>query len=234
MEACKVLHENKHLKNVLFLGNDISGFNYYSELLPRESILLGFPGAGGGYENDRLIIVDSDKSGGKKTSIYIGEINGGVSKRVLEIKRFFESAGQPVSAEKNIDGWLKYHYAFIAPTAGVVFKNNIDLQKAAADDAGLRKYIHACREAGDVLKDAGYRKRQPPIFNLYYFLPEFLAPKVFKKLFGSRFAEVAIGLHAKAIGSEFQEMKEEFRELQKTTSRGTPNLDELLDYFPKA
>lgn len=233
LAACEVLKENKNLSNVLFIGNDISGFNRYSDYLPRESILLGFPRAGGGYENDKLIIADTEKEGGKRESIHIGEPGGGITGRVMEIKQFFESAGQPVSTEENIDGWLKYHYAFIAPTAAVAFKNNIDLKKASVDKEGLRKYIHACREAGNVLAAAGYTKRQPAIFNMYYWLPDFLAPPVFRKLFDSRFAEVAIGLHARAVGSELQEMTDEFRELQKSTSVETPVLNEYLNYIPK-
>jgi 2-dehydropantoate 2-reductase len=234
LEACKILTSNKYLNSVLFLGNDISGFQKYKEYLPEQCILLGFPGAGGGYKDGDLIMVDKDKPDGKKTPLYIGEVKSEGSKRIYNIKDFLESADLPVSIEKDIDGWLKYHYAFIAPTAGVAFKNKLDLAKAAEDKQGLRKYLKACREAGNVLSAAGYIKRQPPIFNLYYFLPEFLAPKVFKNLFGSRFAEVAIGLHARAIGSEFREMTDEFRELQKSSSISTPYLDELLSYIPNS
>ena len=86
----------------------------------------------------------------------------------------------------------------------------------------------ACREAGNVLREAGYPKRQPPIFNLFYWTPLWLAPKAFKPLFDSRFAEVAIGLHAKAIGNEMAEMADEFAELQIKAGVDTPNLDALL------
>ena len=48
--VCPILAQNEHLKNVLFLGNDVSGFHQYFEYLPKEKVLLGFPGAGGGYD----------------------------------------------------------------------------------------------------------------------------------------------------------------------------------------
>lgn len=230
--VCPILAQNKPLKNVLFLGNDISGFHQYSEYLPKEKVLLGFPGAGGGWDRDDLVFVDTEKPNGKKASIYIGELDGKVRERTKQIKEFFERAGQPISLENDMDGWLKYHFAFVGPTAGVIFKSNLDLQAVAADKEGIRKYVLACREAGNVLNRIGYTKRQPFIFNIYYWLPKWLAPKVFKKLFTSRHAEVGIGLHVRAIGSEFHEMVEEFAELQKKAGVETPNLDALLAYIP--
>ena len=73
-------------------------------------------------------------------------------------------------------------------------------------------------------------KRQAFIFNLYYFLLQFLAPKVFKEFFKLRFTEVAVGLHARAVGTKFRELTYEFRELQKSSSIENPNLDELISY----
>ena len=230
--VCPILAQNEHLKNVLFLGNDVSGFHQYIEYLPKEKVLLGFPGAGGGYDGDDLVFVDTEKPNGKKASIYIGELDGKVRERTKQIKEFFESAGQPTRIENDIDGWLKYHFAFMGPTAGIVFKCELDLHAVAADREGISKYVLACREAGNVLRRIGYTKRQPFIFNIYYWLPKWLAPKVFKKLFTSRHAEVGIGLHARAIGSELYEMVEEFAELKAKAGIETRNLDDLLAYIP--
>ncbi len=138
----------------------------------------------------------------------------------------------PVSLEKNIDGWLKYHFAFVGPMAGVIFKCGGEVRAVATDRAALRQYLRACREAGFVLRKVGYPKRQPPIFNLFYWTPVWLAPKAFRPLFESRFAEVAFGLHAKAIGNEFIEMTNEFAALQAKAKLDTPNLDELLSLIP--
>lgn len=230
--VCPVLAQNKNLKNVLFLGNDITGFHRYFEYLPGEKVLLGFPGAGGGWDGEDLIFVDTEKPNGKKASIYIGELDGRIKERTRQIKQFFESAGQPINIETDIDGWLKYHFAFMGPTAGVIFKNKNNLPATAKDKEGIRKYVLACREAGNVLNSLGYTKRQPFIFNIYYWLPMWLAPKVFKKLFTSRHAEVGIGLHAKSIGSELNEMVDEFAELKAKAGIETPNLDELINCIP--
>ena len=229
--VCPTLAANTNLENIIFLGNDISGFHRYFDHLPKEKVLLGFPGAGGGTDGDDLVFVDRDKPNGKTRSICIGELSGEITERMEQIQELFEGAGVPVSLEKNIDGWLKYHFAFVGPMAAVVAKCGGDVRAVSANKKVLRQFVLACREAGNVLREAGYPKRQPPIYNLFYWTPLWLAPKAFKPLFDSRFTEVAIGLHAKAIGNEFAEMADEFAELQAKAGINAPNLDELLSHI---
>ncbi|MGB5294926.1 MAG: 2-dehydropantoate 2-reductase N-terminal domain-containing protein [Thermoanaerobaculia bacterium] len=233
LAVCPILAECQNLQNILFLGNDVSGFHRYLDYLPREKISLGFPGAGGGWDGDDLVIADGDKPNDKGSSLYIGELDGETRERTTRIQEFFDGAGFPVSLEKDIDGWLKYHFAFMGPTAGVVLMHAGNLEAVAADTAGLRMYIRACREAGDVLRAVGYKKRQPPIFNLYYWLPEWVGVRTFQRFFRSRKVEVAMGLHASEVGDELLEMMEEFTELRARTGIETPNLDELLSFARK-
>jgi 2-dehydropantoate 2-reductase len=231
LAVCSALAANSKLANILFLGNDVSGFHRYFDVLPKEKVLLGFPSTGGGTEGADLVFVDRDKSNGKTRPIHIGELNGGLTKRLKRIQQLFAGADVPVSLERNIDGWLKYHFAFVVPMAGAVLKCNNDVRAVGSNKKVLRQYVLACREAGNVLRTAGYPKRQPPIFNLFYWTPLWLAPKAFNPLFDSRFAEVAIGLHLNAIGNEFAQMVDEFSELQAKAGIDTPNLDDLLGHI---
>ena len=233
VSICPVLAENPNLKNIIFVGNDISGFKKYTDYLPPEKILLGFPSAGGGIIDNVLTFVDRDKPNGKRNPLYLGELNGKFGERTKQLKSFFENAEIPVKLVKDMDGWLKYHFAFVAPIAGVYFKCQKDFKAVQADSDAIRTYIRACKEAGDVLEAAGYKKRQPFIFNLYYWFPEGLNAKIFRdKFFGSRFVEVAMGMHATAIGDELLELIVEFREVQAETSVETPHLDHLLGFIP--
>ena len=233
MAVCPTLAHNDNLRNILFLGNDVSGYRHYLDHLPADRVLLGFPGAGGGWEGDQLVIMDREKSGGPLGEIFIGELDGAIRSRTVQIKELFEKADIKVNIEKDMDGWLKYHFAFMAPTAGVIFAKNVDMGAVAADDSAIHQYCRACREAGNVLRKIGYRKRQPPIFNLYYWLPRWLEPMVFSKLFGSRNGEIRFGLHARTIGPELHEMSEEFAVLKRLSGMETPDLDALLDFVPK-
>ena len=233
LAVCPVLARNKHLENILFLGNDVTGFQHYLDSLPKERVLLGFPGLGGGWDGDHLVIMDREKSTAPLGEIFIGELDGGIRRRTVQIKNLFDAAGIGVSIEKDMDGWLKYHFAFIAPTAGVIFNKEGDMRAVAADSEAIHHYCRACREAGDVLREIGYRKRQPPVFNLYYWLPRWLEPVVFGKLFRSQSAEIRFGLHARAVGPELHEMAEEFAVLKRLAGMKTPNLDALLDFVPQ-
>lgn len=228
LAVCPELARNQHLKNILFLGNDFSGFHRYLDHLPADVVLLGFPGAGGGWCGGNLVVMDREKPGGSHGELYIGEIDGEVRARTSEIAKLFAAADIKVSVESDMDGWLKYHFAFIAPTAGVILKHAGDLKAVAADAEAIHQYCRACREAGDVLRKVGYRKRQPPVFNLYYWLPRWLEPLVFRKLFGSRSAEVRFGLHAPGVAPELLDMADEFSELKAEARVATPTLDALL------
>ena len=233
MAVCPILAQNEHLKNILFLGNDVSGFHQYLDHLTEDQVLLGFPGVGGGWEGANLVVMDREKPNAHHGEIFIGELDGVVRDRTVQIKKLFEAADIKVNIEKDMDGWLKYHFAFMAPTGGVIFMKGGDLRAVASDREAIHQYCRACREAGNVLREIGFRKRQPPVFNLYYWLPRWLEPVVFGKLFGSRSAEVRFGLHAKTVGPELLELADEFAVLKRLAGMGTPDLDALLDCVPQ-
>ena len=233
MAVCSTLAQNSNLQNILFLGNDVAGFQHYLDHLPEDRVLLGFPGLGGGWEGDDLVVMDREKPGAPLGKIFIGEIDASVRPRTILIKKLFDAAGIGVSIEKDMDGWLKYHFAFMAPTAGVIFSKGRDMKAVAADSEAIHSYCRACSEAGNVLREIGYRRRQPPVFNLYYWLPRWLEPKVFGKLFASRSAEIRFGLHVRVVGPELHEMVAEFEILKRLAGMETPDLDALLECVPQ-
>ena len=90
--VCPVLAQNPNLKNILFLGNDVEGFHKYLDHLPADRVLLGFPGAGGGWRGDDLVMMDRVKPNGRYGELYIGEIDGDVLRRTQEIAKLFDAA----------------------------------------------------------------------------------------------------------------------------------------------
>jgi hypothetical protein len=228
LAVCPILARNENLKNILFLGNDLEGFRRYLHHLPEKSVLLGFPGAGGGWRGDELVIMDREKPDGPFGELFIGEIDGIKRRRTWEIGKLFEAAGIKVHIEPDMDGWLKYHFAFMAPTAGAILEKKGNLEAVADDPELIHRYCRACREAGDVLRKIGYTRRQPPIFNLYYWLPRWLEPKIFAKLFRSEAAEIRFGLHARCVGPELEDLADEFRLITRLAGMETSTLDGLL------
>ena len=91
--------------------------------------------------------------------------------------------------------------------------------------------VRAAKEGGRVLRALGFRKRQPFDFNLFYWLPEAMSMMAVKELMGSKFAEVAFAMHAKAARDEMAALAREFEELAARTSVDTPNMDRLRRFI---
>jgi 2-dehydropantoate 2-reductase len=226
-----ILAASPGVKNILFMGNNVLGFDDYLKALPAEKVLFGFPGAGGGIRGQVVHYADREKPKGKRRAVTLGEIDGLSKERTLAVRTLFESAGVPVDLTPDIDGWLKYHFALINPLAGALYKHDCDNYKAAKDKETLRAMVRAAKEGGRVLRALGYRKRQPFEFNLFYWLPEFMSMKAVKGLLESKFAEVAFAMHAKAARDEIEDLAREFQELAAKTSVDTPNIDLLRKYI---
>jgi 2-dehydropantoate 2-reductase len=226
----EILAESPGVKNVLFMGNNVLGFDEYLNRLPVEKVLFGFPGAGGGIRDQVVHYADREKQKGKRRAVTIGEIDGRKKERTLAVKRLFESAGVPVDLTPDIDGWLKYHVALVSPLVGALYKHDCDNYRAAKDKETLRTLVRAAKEGGRVIRALGFRKR-PFELKLFYWLPEFMSIMGVKRLLESKFAEVAFAMHAKAARDEMKDLAREFQELTAKTSVDTPNIDVLRSYI---
>jgi 2-dehydropantoate 2-reductase len=226
-----VLNKNKIITSILFMGNNTLGFDEYLKHLPKEKVLFGFPGGGGSKIDHIAHYIDSEKPKGKRLPITIGEIDGVLRERTKQIKHLFESANVPVNIVVNIDGWLKYHAAYIIPLAGGLLKSG-DNYKLAKDKNTIRTYIRAVKEGGQALKSLGYKNQFPLKINTFYWNPEWITINILKQAFNSKFAEVAMMMHVNSAKDEMIELGNEFRTLTNQTSIKTPNLDELISCIP--
>ena len=224
------LSRNNNIKNILFMGNNALGFDEYMSYLPKEKILFGFPGGGGSRIDHVVHYIDSEKPGGKRFPIIIGEIDEKIKDRTIKIKALFKSSGVPVHMVKDIDGWLKYHVALVSPIAGAILKCGDNYQLAKNKDT-LKVYIGAVKEGGYVLKALGYKKRYPFKFNLFYWMPEWWVINVLKQLFNSKFAEIGFTYHVRVAADEMKELANEFKILIDKTSLKTPNIDHLRSFI---
>jgi len=225
------LSKNKVIPNFLFMGNNALGFDEYLTYMPKEKVLFGFPGGGGSRIDHVVYYVDSEKPNGKPMPITLGEIDGKTRSRTKEIINLFKASGVPVKRVDDMDSWLKYHVAFVNPIAGALLKCG-DNYKLAQDNETLRTYLRAVKEGGNVLKALGYKKSYNFKLDLFYWMPEGLLVNVLKRVFFSKFAEIAMMMHTNAAKDEMHELAREFKTLIDKTSVPTPNLDELISYIP--
>jgi len=223
-----VLSSNKKAENFLFMGNNALGFDMYLKNLQADRVLFGFPGGGGSRIAHIVHYVDTEKPNGKRLPIIIGEIDGKIIDRTKKVQQMFVAAGIPVNIVDDIDSWLKYHVAFVNPIAGALLKSG-DNYKLAKDKDTIRMYIRAVKEAGRVLKALGYSKSYNVKLKLFYWFPEGLLINILQRVFNSKFAEVAMMMHANAAKDEMLELGNELRLLKNQTSIQTPNLDALIN-----
>lgn len=219
------------ISTFLFMGNNALGFEEYYRHLPKEKVLFGFPGGGGSLIDHVVHYVDSEKPNGKRMPIVLGKTNGKVRPNVEDIKQLFERSGVPVKVIDDMDGWQKYHVVLVLPIAGALLKCG-DNYKLANDRGTISTYIRAVKEGGRVLKKLGYNKSYNIKLDLFYWLPEGLIVNILKKVFNSRFAEIAMMMHTNAAKDEMFQLGEEFKTLADQTSVATQNFDELINYIP--
>ncbi len=219
-----------NILNILFMGNNALGFTDYLSALPRERVLFGFPGAGGGFREHIVHYADRETLKGKQRPVILGEIDGIQSDRLSSIKGLFESAGVPVDMPPNIDGWLRYHVALVSPLVGALYKHHCDNYALARDGEAIRMLVRAADEGAKVLNALGFKKSEPSEFKLMKWLPEFMSAKALEKMLESKFAEVAFAMHAASARDEMSELALEFQSLIAQTSISTPNIDALREH----
>jgi len=224
------LGQHKYLDHILIMGNNANGFDEYLKYLPTEKILFGFPGGGGSRINHVAHYIDSEKKGGPRMPITIGEMNGKVRARTHQIQKLFETSQVPVKVVDDIDSWLKYHVAFVLPVAGALLKSG-DNYNLAVDSYTIKQYIMAVREGGKVLAALGYHKSYNPKLKLFSLFPKWLLVKILRKVFDSKFAEVAMMMHVKAAKDEMMELANEFSTLVAKSNVSFPNLEHLFDFI---
>lgn len=225
------LSTKEGIQNFLFMGNNALGFDEYLNYLPKAKILFGFPGGGGSRIDHVVHYVDSEKPNGDRMPVTLGEIDGITRPRTKKIQQMFIHAKVPVKLVDDMDGWLKYHLAFVNPIAGALLKCG-DNYKLANDKETIRTYLRAVKEGGRVLKALGYKKSYNIKLDLFYWMPEFMLINILKKVFDSKFAEIAMMMHANSAKDEMYELGMEFKSLTDRTTVAIPNLDELLSYIP--
>ena len=209
------------------MGNNAAGFDQYLEYLDKDKILIGFPGGGGSRIHHVAHFIDSEEPNGKRMPVVIGELDGTMKERTIQVIEHFESSEIPVKFVEDIDSWLKYHAVFVNPIAGALIAAG-DNYQLAKNTTLIKMYINALKEGGSILRELGYKKSYNPKFNLIKMMPEGLTVKILQKVFNSRFAEIAMMMHVNAARDEMIEIGKELMTLKNKTSRSAPNLESLI------
>lgn len=203
-----ILKENVS-PSIIFIGNNPSGAEEYINSIEKNRVLLGFGGPGGYREDYKIIAAYVDNA-----ILYVGELNGKKSKRLLIFEEVFKKSGIKVDLSENIDAWLKTHAALISPLAmgGYAAKNRnktLGTDKKLLNLAllGFRENIKALEELNIPIL--------PKKFKIITWTPLVIFKRKLKKLLNSEFGRIALSGHADAAQNEMKRLSDDFLEVIK-------------------
>ncbi|NTW44888.1 MAG: ketopantoate reductase family protein [Anaerolineaceae bacterium] len=218
---------NKNIPSFLFMVNSASGFDEYFQVIGRERVLLGFPGAGG--YRDPSGKVDYSILPAFLQSTQIGEVDGSNTPRLIKIASLFRDSGFPTEIQKNMDAWLKTHVALVSPIANAIYLADGDVNRLAETRDGLIMLIRAIREGFHVLDHLAIPV-VPGRLKILRYLPESILIAILKMIFKSPKTELIMARHARSARDEMRQLALEFQHLIIHARVPTLNIDNLMRY----
>jgi 2-dehydropantoate 2-reductase len=219
-----VLADHEHTPAVLFMCNNAAGPDEWMDALGKERIVLGFSGAGGGFEGHtiRYHVVS-----GRNQATTFGELDGKTTPRLIKITDVFREAGFPVEISPNMDAWLKSHVAKVLPVALAMYMTDGDNYRTARNREALVLAFRAMKECFRVLKALDI-PIEPSKLEIVEWVPERLAVFLMRKMMSTKQAEIVMAAHANAARDEMIQLAEDFMQLARRTSVPTPAMNRLL------
>ena len=184
------LAANRGVKTFLFMHNRAAGVSALAQAVGPERVLLGFPGAGGWLDGAtvRYRLVPEQPT-------TLGEPNGQITPRLLEIAKIFEEAGFTVAFSRRMDDWLKTHAMLVTAIAGAIYLAQGSTAALAKSWEDVRTLVHGLRQGFALLTDAGV-VIEPKKLALIVGLPPIL-PQLYLRHFLARPAsELILARHA--------------------------------------
>lgn len=227
--VCGDLEKRNNIDSICFFGNNTSGFSKFAKFSNYNNLLLSFPMVAGEIIDNVVHVNRNNKIIPYEFKTVVGATSTNNTKK-NELANILRDSGLRGQAHNDIDGWLKYHFAFVSPILLLLYKHDYSLDALVNCSESLRQFIMSCREMGDVLKQVGFKKRYPFKFNLFY-LPIGFLSKMLAKQINTEDFRYAFFTHARSASSEFSDLVKDFRALKAKTNIETPVFDGLCKYI---
>jgi len=141
-DSLPILKKNKS-QNFVFMVNNPSGYDEWTNALGQDRVIPAFPGSGGKIENG---IVFYEIVSGIIQPTTIGELNGTNSTRIKELKSILKNAGFKVSISKNMDAWQKTHVAMVYPLGDAIYIDGGNNYSVARNSLAIKQMNLALKE----------------------------------------------------------------------------------------
>ncbi|MCR5755958.1 MAG: ketopantoate reductase family protein [Acetatifactor sp.] len=134
---------------VLFFNNYGKNPREAVKPIPIEQVAFGFPGAGGGYEGNKLY-------GILYPSVQLGNTADKPSERETAVQNLFVSAGFRVTVQKDIESWLLNHYVMNTAMEAEVLKRG-SFENVVTSTEALADMLRNLKEMVPYLKAKGVK-----------------------------------------------------------------------------
>jgi 2-dehydropantoate 2-reductase len=195
-----VLAKNRSA-NIVFMVNNPSGPEIYTDSLKKERILLGFV-FGAGKRDGSIIRAFSVKRG----SSPFGELDGTITPRLTQLIGIFRAAGFHAIPSTDITDYLSTHAAMVAPLARLLIEHNCDNYALSHSKQDLSLLIDAFRETMEVLTANGIKIIPARTGNILKKTPKFILQAGMSLLLRTRYTEVGAAWHCQQAPDEMQQL----------------------------
>ena len=221
-----VLKNNKVCPLIMLMLNNPESIEQLTNELNPKHIILGFPGAGGTYQNNIIDYIQI-----KQQETTIGEINGETSVLIKKIKTLFESAGFKVAISNNMQAWLKTHAVFVACVSAAIIQENGDSIQLGKKRSSVKMMVKSIREGFIACKTLGMPIAPKNLKIIFMIMPQWFSVCYWQKAMQGEVGTLAMAPHANKAKEEMQLLAKKVLPIVHSSSFATPTLDMLLSSF---
>ncbi|HEV8084085.1 MAG TPA: 2-dehydropantoate 2-reductase N-terminal domain-containing protein [Chitinophagaceae bacterium] len=222
----KILKQNTVCTLIMFMLNNPDSMEYLMNELAPKHLMLGFPGAGGIYHDNRVDYIQI-----KQQKTTIGEMDGKVSKHTQEIKLRFETVGFETVITANMQAWLKTHAVFVACVSASIIKENGNSIQLGKNKSSIQEMVKAISEGFSACKKLGLPIMPTNLKIIFMIMPKWFSVMYWQHAMQGKMGTLGMAPHANAAKDEMQLVAEKVLTIVHSSSVATPTLDKLLSTF---
>lgn len=212
--------------NVVFMVNNPSGPDIFTDALGKERILLGFVFGAGRREGSVIHAIGG--AGSSMGATPFGEVDGRITPRLTRLVDIFNQAGLNAKISTEISDYLAEHAAFVAPLAHLLIQYHCDNYAMSRATVDLYLLADALRETFKVLCAIGIKIAPGSTATIIRVTPRFILVAAMRVLLATWFFEVGAAWHCTQAPDEMHQLGVELMALVDKAGLPAPALRKLF------
>ena len=221
-----VVKENLRCPAIMFMLNNPDDLNHLSETLPGKKIILGFPGAGGTYNNNQIDYVQI-----KEQKTTIGNIDDDNNDLIHKIRTILKQAGFKVELSANMEAWLKVHAVFMTCVSAAIIKENGDNIQLGKNKRSIQILVKSIHEGFKACGNLGLPIYPANLKMIFMTMPQWFSVWYWRKAMRGKTGTLAMAPHINTAKGEMQLLARKVLDIVHASSVSTHTLDGLLTTF---